>query len=130
MENDPVLLRVKQLLASGEWILDPKNVVPFSKNPVIAKFFAQLSWVEEIGSGMMNIGKYLPHYTPGGIPEYRDGPVFTTIVPIPTGGRTRDAALSGKRRENVGKDITSDRTEQHNHHTRVGFPDRRNRTFH
>jgi len=86
-----------------EGLLDPETVVPFSKNPVIAKFFAQLSWVEEIGSGMMNIGKYLPHYTPGGIPEYRDGPVFTTIVPIPTGGRTRDAALSGKRRENVGK---------------------------
>jgi ATP-dependent DNA helicase RecG len=67
-----------------EGILDPQNVVPFSKNPVISKFFAQLSWVEEIGSGMMNIGKYLPHYTPGGIPEYRDGPVFTTIIPIKT----------------------------------------------
>ena len=65
-----------------EGILDPEKVVPFSKNPVIAKFFAQLSWVEEIGSGMMNIGKYLPHYTPGGIPEYRDGPIFTTVIPI------------------------------------------------
>ncbi len=65
-----------------EGVLDPEKVVPFSKNPVIAKFFTQLSWVEEIGSGMMNIGKYLPHYTPGGIPEYRDGPVFTTMVPL------------------------------------------------
>ena len=63
-------------------MLDPEKVVPFSKNPIIAKFFAQLSWVEEIGSGMMNIGKYLPHYTTGGVPEYMDGPVFTTIIPL------------------------------------------------
>ncbi len=66
-----------------EGLLDPEKVVPFSKNPVIAKFFAQLSWVEEIGSGMMNIGKYLPHYTPGSVPEYRDGPVFKTFIPVP-----------------------------------------------
>ncbi|MEA3557706.1 MAG: putative DNA binding domain-containing protein [Candidatus Thermoplasmatota archaeon] len=65
-----------------EGLLDPEKVVPFSKNPVIAKFFTQLNWVEEIGSGMMNIGKYLPHYTPGGVPEYRDGSVFTTVIPI------------------------------------------------
>ena len=40
--------------------------------------------VEEIGSGMVNIGKYLPFYTPGAVPEYRDGPVFTTIIPLTT----------------------------------------------
>ena len=33
-------------------------------------------------SGMMNIGKYLLHYTPNGIPEYRDGPMSTTIIPL------------------------------------------------
>lgn len=77
-----------------EGVLDPEKVVPFSKNPVIAKFFAQLSWVEEIGSGMMNIGKYLPHYTPDGVPKYMDGPVFTTAIPL---------LYTGIARESVGK---------------------------
>ena len=91
-----------------EGVLDPEKVVPFSKNPVIAKFFAQLSWVEEIGSGMMNIGKYLPHYTPSGVPEYSDGSVFTTVIPLPMGGvtgqvETTPSKASGKRRESVGK---------------------------
>ena len=81
-----------------EGVLDPEKVVPFSKNPVIAKFFAQLSWVEEIGSGMMNIGKYLPHYTPGGVPEYRDGSVFTTTIPL----ATREVSKSGPSRDQVG----------------------------
>ncbi|MCK5559573.1 MAG: putative DNA binding domain-containing protein, partial [Thermoplasmata archaeon] len=67
-----------------EGVLDPDKVMPFSKNPTIAKFFTQLSWVEELGSGMVNIGKYLPYYTPGAVPEYRDGPVFTTIIPLTT----------------------------------------------
>ncbi len=117
-----------------EGTLDPTKVVPFSKNPVMAKFFAQLSWVEEIGSGMMNIGKYLPHYTPGGVPVYEDGPVFKTIIPLPTKEvarrievvsekrwesvgkgtrkrRERHGGTSGKTRENVGKD-TEERRER------------------
>jgi len=65
-------------------ILDPREIVPFSKNPTIAKFFAQIGWAEELGSGMVNIGKYLPHYTSDGVAEYRDGPVFTTIIPFPS----------------------------------------------
>ena len=77
-----------------EGVLDPEKVVPFSKNPVIAKFFAQMSWVEEIGSGMMNIGKYLPHYTPDSVPNYMDGPVFTTAIPL---------SFKGNARERVGK---------------------------
>ena len=98
-----------------EGVLDPEKVVPFSKNPVIAKFFAQLSWVEEIGSGMMNIGKYLPRYTSGGIPKYMDGPVFTTVIPLPTevvAGQveTTSGIGSEKRRKSVG--ITSEKILQ------------------
>lgn len=37
--------------------------------------------LEHGGSGMLNIGKYLPLYSPGSNPEYRDGPVFTTVIP-------------------------------------------------
>ncbi len=88
-------------------LLDPKELTPFSKNPTIAKFFAQLGWVEELGSGMVNIGKYLPLYSPGKKPEYRDGPVFTTVIPLPDGGvaegQPASSILSEKRRKSVGK---------------------------
>jgi ATP-dependent DNA helicase RecG len=42
----------------------------------------------------MNIGKYLPHYTPGGVPKYMDGPIFTTAIPL---------SFKGIAKENVGK---------------------------
>jgi len=38
--------------------------------------------IKSWASHWISIGKYLPHYTPCGIPEYRDGPVFTTMVPL------------------------------------------------
>ncbi|MBN2541640.1 putative DNA binding domain-containing protein [bacterium] len=63
--------------------IDPERIVPFSKNPTIAKFFSQIGWAEELGSGMVNIGKYLPHYKPGGVAKFQDGPVFTASIPIP-----------------------------------------------
>ena len=81
--------------------LDPADMTPFSKNPTIAKFFAQLGWAEELGSGMVNIGKYLPLYSPGERPEYRDGAVFTTVIPLPEG-----AAVSEKVGEKVGENLT------------------------
>jgi len=46
--------------------LDPKSLVPYQRNPLISKFFLQLGWVEEIGSGLLNVQKYLPHYAPQG----------------------------------------------------------------
>jgi predicted HTH transcriptional regulator len=33
-----------------------------AKNPMIARVFKELSWVEELGSGRKNIRKYAPHY--------------------------------------------------------------------
>ncbi len=33
---------------------------------------------------MSDNGKYQSHYTPSGFPEYKDGLVFTTIIPLAT----------------------------------------------
>ncbi|MCX6580587.1 MAG: hypothetical protein NT166_10425 [Candidatus Aminicenantes bacterium] len=52
--------------------------------PFISKFFLQLGWVEEIGSGIYNINRYLPFYTPGRRASFNEDIVFTTIIPIPT----------------------------------------------
>ena len=53
----------------------------------------------------VKLKKYLPHYTPGGVPKYMDGPVFTTAIPLSSKGGDRESVgkASGKRRERVGK---------------------------
>ncbi|TAH59519.1 MAG: AAA family ATPase, partial [Gottschalkiaceae bacterium] len=39
-------------------IIDPENFSPYPKNPTIAKFFKEIGWVDELGSGVRNIFKY------------------------------------------------------------------------
>ena len=43
----------------GNGIIDPENFSPYPKNPTIAKFFKEIGWVEELGSGVRNIYKYI-----------------------------------------------------------------------
>ena len=63
--------------------IDVKNFYPYPKNPLISKFFMQLGRVEEIGSGILNVTKYLKHYYPGAEAEFIDGDIFKAIIPIP-----------------------------------------------
>lgn len=55
---------------------------PFSKNPIIAKFFTELGRVDEIGSGLRNVNKYLPHYSGGARPVFIEDDIFKTILPL------------------------------------------------
>jgi ATP-dependent DNA helicase RecG len=69
--------------------LTPDNFTPFPKNPVIAKFFTQLGHVDELGSGILNVNKYLPHYTLGQLPVFDEGDIFRMTIPLevsPAGG--------------------------------------------
>ena len=59
---------------------DPDTIVPFQKNPLISKMFLQLGWVEEIGSGLMNVKKYLPRYAPQGSFTVRESDIFSVTV--------------------------------------------------
>jgi len=63
--------------------IDVKNFYPYPKNPLISKFFTQLGRVEEIGSGILNVTKYMKHYYPGAEAEFIDGDIFKAIIPIP-----------------------------------------------
>jgi ATP-dependent DNA helicase RecG len=47
----------------GNGIIDPENFSPFPKNPTIAKFFKEIGWVDELGSGVRNIYKYNKIYS-------------------------------------------------------------------
>lgn len=67
----------------GNGIIDPENFSPFPKNPTIAKFFKEIGWVDELGSGVRNITKYNKIYS-GAIPTFVEGDVFKTIIPLNT----------------------------------------------
>ena len=47
------------------------------------KCFLQLGWVEEIGTGIYNINKYLPFYSQGRKASFVEDVIFTTTIPIP-----------------------------------------------
>lgn len=73
--------------------LDPRGFAPFPKNPTLARFFTQLGRVEELGSGVRNVTRYLQAYRPGGKAEFVEEDVFRTIVPVPvSNGATSLAA--------------------------------------
>ena len=69
----------------GEGPIDLHNFAPFPKNPTIAKFFIQLGRVDELGSGLLNVNKYIPAYGGGGKPQFIEGPVFKIIIPLAEG---------------------------------------------
>lgn len=62
-------------------ILDLTTFEPFPKNPAISKVFRETSLADELGSGMRNTYKYTQLYS-GGTPEFIEGNVFKTIVPL------------------------------------------------
>lgn len=65
----------------GNGVIDPENFSPFPKNPTIAKFFKEIGWVDELGSGVRNIYKYNKIYS-GAEPTFIEGDVFKTIIPL------------------------------------------------
>ena len=54
---------------------------PYAKNPPISKVFREISLADELGSGMRNTYKYTKLYS-GGEPEFIEGDVFRTIIPL------------------------------------------------
>ena len=49
----------------------------------------QMGRDEELGSGVLNVGKYLPFYTKGAKPRFIEGDPFVTIIPLPMGNEVR-----------------------------------------
>lgn len=68
---------------NGSGPISVSNFLPFPKNPIISKFFLQTGRVEELDSGIINVNKYLKHYSPGSKPEFIEDYLFRTIIPVP-----------------------------------------------
>jgi ATP-dependent DNA helicase RecG len=62
--------------------LDQDNYTPRSKNPIIARFFVNIGYADELGSGIRNLYKYTRIYTSGAEPELFEGDIFRAIVPL------------------------------------------------
>ncbi len=69
-------------------IIDPKHFTPYAKNPTISKFMLQLGRVEEVGSGMKNVYKYLPKFAKNTKAEFIDDEFFSTLVDLETVEKT------------------------------------------
>lgn len=65
----------------GQGALLLTSFEPYSKNPPISKVFREIGLADELGSGMRNTYKYTKLYS-GGEPEFIEGDVFRTIIPI------------------------------------------------
>ena len=62
----------------------PDLFLPYPKNRTIAKFFKEIGLVDELGSGIRNTSKYCSIYNNNkGNPEFIEGDIFKTIIPIP-----------------------------------------------
>lgn len=55
---------------------------PFPKNPTISKFFSEIGWVEELGSGVKNLFRYVPQYAKGAKPYLLEDNTFITTIPL------------------------------------------------
>ncbi len=62
--------------------IDLYDFSPDPKNPCIRRFFNELGWSDEAGSGVRNIRKYLDSYAHGAIPEFIEDEIFTTKIPL------------------------------------------------
>jgi ATP-dependent DNA helicase RecG len=62
--------------------LDIDNFTPRSKNPIIARFFVNIGYADELGSGMRNLYRYTRIYTDGAEPELIEGDIFRAIIPL------------------------------------------------
>jgi ATP-dependent DNA helicase RecG len=67
--------------AVNDGILTPENLEPNPKNPIIAAFFRNIGYSDQLGSGVRNLFKYTKLYS-GQEPVFREGDIFRIIVPL------------------------------------------------
>lgn len=68
---------------NGYGLIDLTHFIPFPKNPTIAKFFIQIGRVDELGSGVINVNRYIQDYAENGKPSFIEGNTFKMIIPTP-----------------------------------------------
>ena len=67
--------------ALKDGMITPDNLEPNPKNPIIAAFFRNIGYSDQLGSGVRNLFKYTNFYS-GKNPELIEGDIFRIIVPL------------------------------------------------
>ena len=67
--------------ASQNTVITPDNMEPSPKNPIIAAFFRNIGYADQLGSGVRNLFKYSKFYS-GRDPEFIEEDIFRIIVPL------------------------------------------------
>jgi len=67
--------------SSGVRFITPDNLEPYSKNPVIASFFRNIGYADNLGSGTRKLFKYSKLYS-GKDPEFKESDIFRISVPL------------------------------------------------
>ena len=71
--------------------IDVASYAPFPKNPKIAKFFKEIGYADELGSGFKKIEKYTKIYS-GAKPIFREGDTFEVTIPLGHSATKRSGA--------------------------------------
>ncbi|WP_434311035.1 winged helix-turn-helix transcriptional regulator [Hominifimenecus sp. rT4P-3] len=67
--------------ATSDGYITMDNLEPNPKNPIIASFFRNIGYADQLGSGVRNLFKYGKYYS-GKETEFIEGDVFRIIVPL------------------------------------------------
>ena len=67
--------------ATKEGFITVDNLEPNSKNPIIAVFFRNIGYADQLGSGVRKLFKYSKYYS-GKDPQFVEDDVFRIIVPL------------------------------------------------
>ena len=67
--------------AAKEGYITVDNLEPNPKNPIIAAFFRNIGYADQLGSGVRKLFKYCKFYS-GKEPEFVEGDIFRIIVPL------------------------------------------------
>lgn len=67
--------------ASQGGVVAPSQLEPDPKNPIIAAFFREIGFADQLGSGVLKLMKYARHYG-GSDPVFEDGDIFRVSVSL------------------------------------------------
>ena len=70
--------------ATKEGFITVDNLEPNPKNPIIAAFFRNIGYADQLGSGVRKLFKYSKYYS-GKDPQFVENDVFRIIVPLDDG---------------------------------------------
>ena len=67
--------------AANDGCITVDNLEPNPKNPIIAAFFRNIGYADQLDSGVRNLFKYSKYYS-GQEPKFIEGDIFRIIVPL------------------------------------------------